>query len=410
MADKSNVRERTFLKIALFLVLLALTSGVAVAVNIGISPGIAVFSKMLRGGYASRAVVVSTSIAEPLTVHYEVYGDVKDWIQVDVNGSSFTISGQNPFRLKVMVRPPSDVQNGNYTGYIRIVTDKLGTLKEGTGSVVKAAVNLQLRVEITGEEILACRAGAFSIPSVEVSYPIEVGYSIINDGNVRLRPHITVDIWDQLQENLVGSREFGDDSVLQTEEEKFSKQILVELPVGQYWANINVAECGVSQMLTFSVLEKGAIADSAELTEVKTKAWATVGEIVPITAIFHNTGSRSVFASFKGKISLGDQIVSLIETDEVQVGVNQFVNFSSFYTPKLPGQYVVSGRVQYNKKLTFEKGSVINVRPSAEKPSAIRMPEGVRLIPLIAYVLIIIVILILLSKIRKQRTRRRTRK
>jgi hypothetical protein len=380
----------------------------ASAVNIGITPGIAVFSKMLRGGYASRIITVSTSVPGSLTAHYEIYGDIEDWVRVDMNGTSFTIMGQVPYKLKVIVTPPSDAQNGNYTGFLRIVTDKLGDLTGGTGSVVRAAVTLDLKAEITGEEVLACRAGAFSIPSVEVGYPIELSYSIVNDGNVRLKPHVSLDIWDQMQENLLYTHEFFEETVPQTEELRITKTVFAQLPVGQYWANVNVVECGISELLTFNILEKGAIADNAELLEVRTKPWVSVGEIVPIIATFRNNGQRSVFASFRGKITLNDQIVNVIGTEEVQVSSGQVVNFTSFYTPKQPGKYVVSGRVYYNRKLTYEKGTVINVIPRTEKPAVV--PQGLRLIPIIMYTIILIIIIILLSKIRRKRVRHRLKR
>ncbi|MFH1510830.1 MAG: hypothetical protein ABIF10_04000 [Candidatus Woesearchaeota archaeon] len=389
-------------RLIVIVAIIAVMSGAAEAVNIGISPGAAHFSKMLRGGYAQRTVTVSSSSNDPVLVHYEVYGQVEDWIRIDSNSTSFTIKGNEPYRMKIIVTPPSDVQGGNYTGSIRIVTDALGRLEGGTGSIVKAAVSIQIQVEIVGEEVLACRAGGFSIPTVETGYPMYVSYTVINDGNVRLRPHIEVDIWDQLHENLLHSTEFFDESILQTEEDRITKSIMLNLGVGQYWAHVKVIECDASTLATFSVVEKGAIADQAELVEVNTKAWARVGEIVPITAVFRNTGVRPVFAYFKGKIMLGEQIMHLLQTDEIEVAVGSTINFTEFYVPKQPGQHVVTGRVNYNKKLTYEKGSVINVQP-AEQKGEFRLPAGLRVLPIAIYITILLVIIIILSKIRRKR-------
>lgn len=401
MIEKNFVKKR-FLAI-LFAAFLILASN-SYAVNIGISPGVAVLSKMLRGGYASRTVTVSTSMPDNLTASLEVYGNVKDWMTVGANATNITFSGGTPYKMKLIVTPPLDVQNGNYTGFIRIITDKLGKLTGGTGSVVKAAVVLQLRVEIIGQEILACRAGAFSIPSIEVGYPLEVWYIVANDGNVKLKPHIQLDIWDQLQENLLHSTEFFDETVKQTEEERIGKLVYLNLPIGQYWAKINVVECGISDLLTFSVLEKGAIEDTGELVDVKTTPWAKVGDIVPIVATFRNKGSRLVFAKFKGKISLNDQIVQLIDTPEMQVQPQESVNFTSYYSPKIAGKYLVTGRVNYNKKLTYEKGTVINVIAQPAKPMS-AVARGLRLLPLAIFALIIASIIVLLSKIRRAKRR-----
>lgn len=393
--------EKTSKRIIILLAVLLLTYHAADAVNIGISPGVAQFSKMLRGGYAQRTVTISSSSSDIVTAHYEVYGEVKDWMRIESNSTSFTMTGNEPYRMKIVVTPPADTQSGNYTGSIRIVTDELGRLEEGTGSVVKAAVSLQVKVEIVGEEVLACRAGGLGIPTAEVGYPLYVSYTVINDGNVRLRPHIEIDIWDQLQENLLYTTEIFDESILQTEEDRIIKKIQANLDVGQYWAAIRVLECNAATLATFSVVEKGGIADQAELIKVDTKAWAKVGDIVPITAEFQNTGTRPVFAYFKGKITLGQEIVQLLQSGEIEVGAGDKANFTEFYQPKITGQHVVTGRVNYNKKITYEKGSVINVLPGEEK-TEIKLPAGLRILPITIYILILIAVIILLSKIRKR--------
>lgn len=400
------MRVKTRVLLYLLCVLAALSC--VSAVNIGISPGTAHFNKMLRGGYASRIVTVTTSLEGNVSASYTAYGEVKDWVHFENDGNSFIFSRDNPYKMKVMIRPPADVQNGNYTGSVRIVTGHLGNLEGGTGSLVKAAVSLQLRVEITGEEIIACRAGAFDIPSIEVGYPVEVSYTIINDGNVQLRPHIEVDIWDQLQERLLHSTEFSQDMVLQTEQERITKTIDIQLPIGQYWASISALECGVTQLVTFSVLEKGSIDDDARLVSLTTKPWVHVGDIVPVTALFHNLGVRSVFATFKGTAVLDDQVIQLIESDELQVPAGTVMNFSMFYKPRLPGQHEISGRVHYNRKLTYEKGTVMNVLPAEEMPSY--LPEGIRLVPVIVFISILALIVVLAARIRKQRRRLRRRR
>jgi hypothetical protein len=395
-------------RLTIFILCFLLALSCVSAVNIGVSPGTAHFKKMLKGGYASRVVTITTSLEQPLTAHYEVYGEVEDWVDIETNSSSFVLSRDEPYRMKIMMRPPSDVANGNYTGAIRIVTDHLGSLGGGTGSVVRAAVTVQLRVEITGEQILACRSGGFSIPSVEIGFPLELSYTIINDGNVQLRPNIELDIWDQLQERLMHTQGLFGDLILQTEQERITRTIPVQLPIGQYWASVRVEECDVSQLLTFSVLEKGSIEDDARFISLSTKPWARVGDIVPVTALFENLGQRSVFATFKGRVTLDDQVIQVIESDELQVSPGERMNFSLFYRPRLPGQHVINGRIHYNRKLTFERGTVVNVNPAEGVTS---VTGKLRLVPIMVFLVITAVIVILVAKIRKQRRRlRRSRK
>jgi hypothetical protein len=86
----------------------------------------------------------------------------------------------------------------------------------------------------------------------------------------------------------------------------------------------------------------------------------------------------------------------------VQVGQGEQHNFSFFYTPKEIGQHELTGRVHYNKKVTFEKGTVMNVMASGGK-AHFEIPSGLRLLPLVVYAVIIILIMFLLSKIKRRR-------
>jgi hypothetical protein len=88
----------------------------------------------------------------------------------------------------------------------------------------------------------------------------------------------------------------------------------------------------------------------------------------------------------------------------MQVQPQESVNFTSYFTPKIAGKYLVTGRVNYNKKLTYEKGTVINVIAQPAKPMS-AVARGLRLLPLAIFALIIVVIIVLLSKIRRAKRR-----
>ena len=55
--------------------------------------------------------------------------------------------------------------------------------------------------------------------------------------------------------------------------------------------------------------------------------------------------------------------------DEIEVPSKTTADLISYFTPKDSGRYVISGRVLYNKKLTFEKSSILNVNyaPTTER-------------------------------------------
>ena len=373
------------------------------AISIGISPGRVKFENVLRNGYAERIITVSTASDDELIASFKPQGEIKEWLDFEPNTTTFRVTRENPYKLKIKVQPPSDVRVGNYSGSIEFITEGIGDISGRAGSLIKTAVTLTINVEVTGKEIINCRAGAFSFNDAEEKFPFEFGYTIINDGNVRLKPLITLDVWDQLQEKLLLTKDFIGDEVLPTTEKRISGSLQNALGEGQYWVNMEVNECKSNGMLTFSVVEKGGIADRGELTEIINKPWAYTNETVQITAKFQNSGKRSVTARFKGTIRLDDKIVKLIETEEIIVPVGETADFDIFFVPEIPGRYTINGRAVYNKKLTFEKGTVLNVNPAAEE----KIVKKFSFLPLLIYIAIIMTIFFIVRKIIKEKKRKK---
>ena len=189
-----------------------------------------------------------------------------------------------------------------------------------------------------------------------------------------------------------------------TVEKKFVKQIFPEgLEIGQYWVNIDIDECKAGTLTSFSVVEKGGIIDNGLLEKVSNKVWAYVREPIEIIATFKNTGPRTASAKFKGNIKLEDKIVEVIETEEVDVESGETIGLKTFFEPSEPGRYVISGRIIYNRKMTFEKGSILNVRPAPEKQQ-----EGkTTYVLLVIYLVILISILFMIRKIIKAKKKRK---
>ncbi|MBW2975360.1 hypothetical protein KY366_06595 [Candidatus Woesearchaeota archaeon] len=377
-----------------YIMLIGILSSPAYAVSIGVSPGRVNFDNLLKDGYAERTVRITTNSPQELTAHFEVSGEIAEWLRFEPESSSFSLSSGKPHLLKIIIIPPNDTRSDSYSGKIDIVTDRFGSPQGRAGSLIKAAVTLSLSAKITDAETIACRAGAFGIKDIEAGYPLELSYRINNDGNVRIRPKVKLDIFDQLQENLIISEEFTSPEILPTVETIFSKKIQSEgLGIGQYWAIMAVEECKASSLLSFSVVEKGGIIDKGTLEMLTNKLWAYVDEPIEILAVFRNTGPRIVSARFKGDIRLDDKIVEVIETEEIDVASGEKADLRAYFTPPRAGRYIVTGRVLYNKKLTFEKGSIINVNPRPEEKS--------RFFLLLIYLIILVTIIFMARKIIK---------
>lgn len=395
-------KSKKILRIIVLLLVLSIVPSV-LGVSIGVSPGKIDFRNMMRDGYAEQYVTISTSVPDDVTAHYEIKGEIAEWIHFEPESDTFKMNRDAPFILKIIATPPIDATTRTYTGEITFITDALASASGGMGSAIRAAVISKMGIEVTDQQIVACRAGGFHLADVEEGQPLEFFGSVNNDGNVRLRPIISIEIWDQYQDNILLSTELRGDEVLPTTQGDLYFMIDNELEIGQYWANVylrsedeNEEDCRVSDLITFNVVEKGAIIDKGILEKVSGKVWAVVGEIIPITATFKNNGARSVDAKFKGKVVLEDEIIELLESDELRVEPGERVELTTYIQPSVAGRYLITGRVLYNNKLTFEKGTIVNVNYGEST-------EGIKFLPIILYLFILIVIIYLIYKIRKEK-------
>lgn len=338
-----------------------LLSGAAQAVSVGVSPPRLDFDDVLRGGYAENSFLLSTDSNEIAYGHLTVRGNIANWIEFENNQTTFNVTKDEPRSIRVIVRPPPDTPVGRHSGTIEAVIDSTGDLSGRAGSIIKAGVVFGADVVVTGDEIISCKAGAFEFSDVEIGRPLELWTTVTNDGNTRITPLITSDIFDQTRENIVLSPQSIGPEILPTTTERFYERFTNTLPVGQYWASVEVPDCNGEGLVTFSVVERGAIADRGELVTLFAPEEVQAYQTVPVTASFVNHGSRVVSAKFKGQALLDGNIIAVLESDELQVEPGSSRELESFFLPEKDGRYEIIGRVIYNEKLTFEKGVQVKV-------------------------------------------------
>jgi len=382
-------------EIFIFINVFILMSGIVSAANIGISPASINFKQVLRGGYAEDGIVISVDTTKPIWVETKPRGEIASWLNFSV--VNFTVSKDKLYSLKISVSPPVDMPNGNYTGFLRLTTSGFGEGAEGHAvGIVKSTLDLAINVEITDIETIECDSSNFRVQSAEKGDDIIFNLDTKNKGNVRLKPQIKIDIWDKDQLNIIKSEEFLEKEILPTTQKGLTLKIKSnDLDIGQYWADVSVLECNALQTLTFDILEEGALKADGVLLGIVVKRIAEVDETIPIKVRFKNTGEKEVEAYFKGKITLGEKIVQLIETDKFSVPVSEIQEFNVFFTPKKVGKYIISGRVFYANKKTFESSAILETISKKFKLSSLIAP--------LIYLLLILLILFLFYKIRKEK-------
>ncbi len=381
-------------KLLLSLILLiTITTFPANAANpsLGVSPSIIKIDNLLRSGYFEQPITISLSSQDNITVTLSARGEIASWLTYP---STIIVTKNNPVTFKLIVKPPSDISNGIYSGFLRATTEQIGELKAGQATNIIAAVDSIIDITITDKEIKSCTAKNFNIETAEKNAPIKLSFLLTNEGNVRLNPNVKVDIWNQNQDKIIKFVELTGNEVLPSTEETINLNINNDLEIAQYWADIEVTDCNAkSNLLTFDIVEKGALTVSGILERIENKPWIKEGETVQIKAIFKNTGQTTVSARFIGIIKLDNDIIKNIQTEEKQILPGQSTEFIESFTPKKPGRYIASGKVFYENKQTAETFGVINVLPS-EKDNSILI---------ILIVIVLGAIIILLNKIIRER-------
>lgn len=402
------MRQKYSIIIILCIILIINTLAVEAAV-IGANKGVLSYRNVLKNGYAQDLVTLTTDTDFNLSITYKIEGESADWIRLEPDVQPFFISKDHSYVVAVIVEPPADARNQQYSGTVRFITGALAGPEAQFGTAVRAAIQLRLGLEITGQEIVSCSATGFELEDVEEGYPFEFYSVVTNNGNVRIKPEFVLEFWNQDQSELVKSFNILiNESILPTVQKRVFYSFIHNLPIGQYWVKIRTPTCGDSGsgFLTASVIERGGVSDKGELLKIENEAWVKTGDIVPIDAVFQNLGSRVVSAKFKGTINSGDEIFKIIDTDSLDVQPGEIVRLRTYFNPIQEGQYMITGRVLYNKKLTFDKSSVLNVNPSGKPPSE-RKPLSVGTVVLI--ILLVVIILLLFLIIRRKKKSRRAR-
>lgn len=372
------------------IILLVYTLSFVSSVNIGVSPASVRFEDVMREGYAERYITISADSESSVRVDFESWGDVAEWI--DLPNETIYVSKGNPKQIKISISPPSDIPNGNYTGFVKVMTGSNSeVLEDHAVGKIQSSLDLAIFVSVTDIEFVDCEVSDIEISSAEEGDPVILSMDVLNKGNVRLRPNVLADIWDQDQNDVLKSESFFGDSLLPTIENEFEFEISSkDLDLGQYWSEISLAECDFEKLLTFDILEEGAMKSNGVLLNIRSQSDAKKGNPVLFEPNFKNIGEKRVSAQFKGQVLYNGKVVELVESEKLNVEVDTVEGLDFYFTPEKSGKYVVLGRVYYDNKKTFESTTTLNVE------------GGVLIMPFL-YVVFLILIGGLVYKIRISR-------
>lgn len=396
-SGRRGTSVRGFFLLALFLLLSAQANATAIGVNRASIP----FEDVLRGGFARSSVTVTTDSIEPIAAEIVLgEGEAAAWL--NFSARAFSFSRDEPYTLTVEVRPPEDAAIAQYRVNMSVITGEIARSEGGKlGTATRASLGVPIVLTMTGNQIVRCKVGGVDIHDSAEGEPIEVEASIINSGNVRINPDISIVVHDKLRTQDLEERTapFGS-AILPTLTGTASRFFSLDLARSQYWASVSVPLCGYSGLHTFDVLAPGEVKDEGEFIRIDAASYARTGEIVPIKAVFRNKGERTVRAQFKGTIeNEAEEIVKVIDTQAYLVGQGVTAELETFFNPSVGGQYFVKGKVFYNEKLTLEREAILNVGG----PGILREGTSGTTFALLGLALAVLVLLVLIR--RKKRPR-----
>jgi len=355
----------------LLILLLSILSNTVHAGGFAAGPGKMYFNKVLRGGYAEQEIYLYNPEDRITDIEISVEGSFADWTYFDT-GKKFSIPTKGTRYIKTSIEPPADIANGIYEGTINLVSKprRIPTI-DGHGMSIETAISLKVFIEITGEQIIRYKLKDIVVQSVEEGHNIPFSITGINKGNVKVSPGVQINLHNWDKSTLIKSDNFTLGETLPTTEKTYGLNISSEgLAEGQYWANVSVFVADdiiENRFLTFDIMKKGSLTRRGELTNINTaNPWIKVGDVARIDAVFKNTGQISTNAKFRGEVYLNEILIETLESDELEVPIGETANLTAYYTPIKPGKYTINGVVYYSGKMTYEKGTVINVSP-AEK-------------------------------------------
>ncbi len=396
---KTN-RQSWLLFVVMILIVCATASTNVHAVALGVNKAALNFNDVLRGGYAEDVITVTTDSIDEIQAEVRIEGEAGGWLRF--SNETFYFSRDNPYQLHVIMEPPLDTQVQDYAVNLTIITGGLTRSDGKMGTSIRASFRIPIVLHMTGTERISCVGGGVQVFDTEQGRPLDVKVSLINQGNVRINPNISIEIWDKSKNTLLTTStvEFGS-RILPTKTDSATRTFSFNLDPSQYWAKVSVPLCEYDDMQSFDVLEPGGIKDDGELIRIEAQSWAVTGDIIPIKAYFRNKGVRGVRAVLKGTIERADnhQVVKIINTDEYIVGPDATAEIDTFFNPTVGGQYIVTGKVFYNNKLTTERSTLINVNGSPVNSSG-----TLKFVILIIIIIIILLLLIIIKRRKKQAT------
>lgn len=357
--------------------------------GLGISPSIIRLDNALKGQEYKSSLRISVMSSEDIDVSLEGTGDAGSWIHfydaIDQTKeiSTLKVHANSYSEALVIFKIPEDAANGKYSA--KILAKKAGEQGEGDTTMAVSVVSSSVvSIDVTGEQFLKGNVRSITIQDVETGQPLRIKVDFENQGNVKATPKI--------EAKLMQNTNSLDTITLQNDTLDVNgiKIIEVEWPTegrgtGNFSADVAVYlgdEKLKQETIEFGILARGTLSAEGYLGKELNPSTVSLGKPAKLGVEFINNGKIDVKAKLAGEVYVGNDLVSMLTSEDVLVKMSEKKEIYAYFTPSSEGKYTVKRWVSFEGKkidlpeLKFELSkNGAKIGDSAKKTNSSQSPE-----------------------------------
>ena len=225
--------------------LVMLAPGVS-AKAFGISPPYIVNENLKPGSNFVYVIDLNTNDpSEDLMVEAQILGDpeIKEWLSIKNADSLTMMKGQKHTPMNVNVNIPEDAKLGKYKGNIRVKVVPKGINDQDTVSILLGA-NITVDLNVINYDVTDYWVKSVAVSPIKVGQPVKLNLTLKNLGNTNITEvPAEVTLYDYRTNDFVAKESASKLTTLiqpHTIKEAEMAVVFPDLPVGKYWAKVNV--------------------------------------------------------------------------------------------------------------------------------------------------------------------------
>lgn len=246
---------------------------------------------------------------------------------------------------------------------------------DGTpGRSVGVGLAIPVRVNVTGEQVLAGELLSMNIEDTEIGLPARGTVVVQNSGNTTVVPEVSLEIFQGAtsvyRTSLTGSALFPDET-----DEFEAVWDTANADEGDYRAVMSASfdrlDLG-SREATFEVLASGSLRRQVVFTSLELVNQPIVGGLAQIEAITLNPGQAELTAAFVGQLLRNGEVVEQLRSLDYTVRPDSSIVVPITLDVAEEGEYTFSGYFTYEEgetetqQVTFTVGAAAAATTAAE--------------------------------------------